>query len=206
MLISGREAAERLAGIGVGREPARQALLAGVAGPGERRRGVLLYDEQAVRRLLVEPVDIATLSEDCWGGMFVGRVGPRTDVSGDPSPSDPRQSEHRQSAGRQWRGADLTAPMEEQRDGVRMYWRIAPLSRLCMEQLVRRRGFVPFVATVSGFVVVGGDITGLQPGPSGVALTLAEPSEWFEPLRGARFVTGAGGPWAWWPARLESLL
>jgi hypothetical protein len=196
MLISGREAAERLAGIGVGREPARQALLAGVAGPGERRRGVLLYDEQAVRRLLVEPVDIATLSEDCWGGMFVGRVGPRTNA-----PDELSQSEIRQ-----WRGADLTAPMEEQRDGVRMYWRIAPLSRLCMEQLVRRRGFVPFVATVSGFVVVGGDITGLQPGPSGVALTLAEPSEWFEPLRGARFVTGAGGPWAWWPARLESLL
>jgi hypothetical protein len=99
------------------------------------------------------------LSDDSWDGMFVGRVGPRKEV-----PTADRKPDTRT-----WQGADLSAPVEEQRDGVRMYWRIAPLSRLCMEQLVRRRGFVPFVATVSGFVVVGGDITGLEAGPRGVA-------------------------------------
>ena len=191
MLVSGREAAGLLGTIGLEREAARRALLAGVAGPAQRSRGALLYDEASVKQLLVDPVDPGALSMDCWDGMFVGRVGPRRAA----------QDEYRQ-----WRGADLTAAVAEQRDGVRMYWRIAPLTYMCIQRLVERRGFVPFVATVSGFVVVGGNITGLQGGPRGVALMLAEPTGWFEPLRGGRFVTGAGGPWAWWPARLESLL
>jgi len=188
MLVSGREAAAILAGIGLDRESARRALLAGVAGEAQRTRGALLYDEAAVKRLLVDPVDPDDLGMDCWDGMFVGRVGPRRAAP----------DEHRQ-----WRGADLTAPVGEQRDGVRMYWQIAPLTNLCIARMVGKRGFVPFVATVSGFVVLGGDITGLTGGPHGVALTLAEPSEWFDPLRGGRFVTPAGGPWAWWPAGLQ---
>jgi len=193
MLISGRQAAEMLSEIGLGPEPARRALLAGVAGPAQRSRGALLYDGGAVKRLLVDPVDPGALSVDCWDGMFVGRVGPRR-----AAPDEFRQ----------WRGADLTAPVAEQRDGVRMYWRIAPLTNFCIARMIERRGFVPFVATVSGFVVVGGDTTGLQIAGDGrgVVMTLTDPTEWFEPLRGGRFVTPAGGPWAWWPARLESLL
>jgi hypothetical protein len=193
MLISGRQAAELLAEIGLGPEPARRALLAGVAGPAQRTRGALLYDEAAVRRLLVEPVDQTRVDERCWDGMFVARVGPRKEAADE---------------NRSWQGADLTASIDEQRDGVRMYWRIAPLTRLCIARMVEVRGYVPFVATVSGLVVVGGDMTGLQLARCGrgVMLTLEEPSEWFEPFRGRRFLTRPGGPWSWWPARLESLL
>ena len=57
---------------------------------------------------------------------------------------------------------------------------------------IDRLGRIPFVATVSGFVVLGADIVGLGPGSE---LSLAEPGSWFDPVSDGRLPTGPGRPW-----------
>lgn len=80
-LVSAREAAEILRPLGLSREQGRRVLHAGVAGPGQRLRGSLLYDAAAVYRLLERPAVVAAdLDEVCRREMFVGRVT-RADIT-----------------------------------------------------------------------------------------------------------------------------
>jgi hypothetical protein len=117
-------------------------------------------------------------------GTFVARVGP-----GRAEASELRN----------WRGADLTAPLAEQLAAVRMYWQVAPGTRLVLRHRVDRDGFVPFVATVSGFVAVTANIAGLAVDHErGVVLDLDRPGAWSERFRGHRLITRRGGPWTPW--------
>lgn len=187
--VSGREAAERLGALGVDRQAARRALLAGLAGRGERRRGALLYDAarvDAVAERAAEEMDLGAaddLPEQCRAGTFVVRLPPRIDDTG---------------PGRTWRGVDLHVPLKEQHDAARMWFRTSVWTRTMIRMRAERDGHVPFVATVGSFVALGADITGVDLEDRGVAFRLSEPGEWFDAWRGRRLATGAGGPWQWW--------
>jgi hypothetical protein len=189
MKITGREAGRALGALGVDRESARRALLAGVAGPGERIGGLLLYDSARVEELISRVDASPELGRDAlnpiftWG-IFTARVGPRR---AELSPY------------RTWKGADMTAPTSEQLDGARMWWQMSSLTRVLIKSRVQRDGFFPFLATVAGFVVVGADIVGLEPArPEGTAFLLGEPSAWFDTFRHARLPVTNGGPWQLW--------
>jgi hypothetical protein len=197
MKITGRQAGRILGGaLGVDRESARRALLAGVAGPGERIGGLILYEsahlEQLVARINDAPgPDAMTLDPICRGGIFTARVGPRREDA---------------SAWRAWAGADMTAPMPEQLDAVRMWWQMSAFTRVTLRVGIERDGYLPFLATVAGFVVVGADIVGLEPGrQEGTALRLREPSSWFEPLRQTRLPVTQGGPWQLWSPEIAAV-
>jgi hypothetical protein len=195
MKITGREAGRALSALGVDRESARRALLAGVAGPGERIGGLLLYDharvEELVSRVGARPeLDPGALDPICRRGVFTARVGPRREEA---------------SPYRAWKGADMTAPTSEQLDGVRLWWQLSTLTRVLLKSRVERDGYFPFLATVAGFVVVGADIVGLEPGrPEGTAFCLREPSPWFDTFRVARLPVTQGGPWQFWSPQIAA--
>jgi hypothetical protein len=180
VLISAREAAQILAATGLARERARRVLLAGFAGEGMRTRGSLLYDEARVRALLEWPtVDPSALDGACPSGIFVARV---MDL----------------------RVMDMgTHPIADR------MWQLSPYARLQIRLAIETQGYLPFVATVCGFVASGANITAVWPSPSGSndgsTLDLAEPGEWFEPFNNSRFVTGPGGVWLLWRTRQATL-
>lgn len=173
-LVSAREAAEILSILGLSREQSRRVLHTGVAGPGQRLRGSLLYQEAAVRRLLKRPaLAAANLDEACRQEMFVGRVT----------------------------RADVTAVWEDRIAAVRTGWHLSPYARLRIKVRAERDGFLPFIATVCGFVVLGADLVAARRTPDDkTVLDLRPPGGWFAPLRHTRFVTGPGGPWTLWSA------
>jgi hypothetical protein len=195
MKITGREAGRAMSALGVDRESARRALLAGVAGPGERIGGLLLYDsacvEELISRVRAAPeLDSEALDPICRRGIFTARVGPRKEEA---------------SPYRAWKGADMTAPTSEQFDGVRMWWQMSAFTRVLLRLRVERDGYFPFLAAVAGFVVVGADIVGLEPArPEGTAFCLREPSTWFEVLRHARLPVTKGGPWQFWSPEIAA--
>lgn len=188
MFVSGREAALVLAEAGLSRGQTRKVLAAGLAGPSLRTAGSLLYDEARVRALLACPVlERDELPDPCRATMFVARLRPRCEVGA------PDQC---------WQGADLSAPEAEQCDAARMYWDLSPWVEVMVRVAIQEHGFVPFVATVAGFVVLGGNATWISHVPSrGDVFTLEPPTSWFDPLRQARFPTGPGGPWLFWRER-----
>ena len=69
---------------------------------------------------------------------------------------------------------------------------MSPWARLGMHLRLERHGSLPFVARVSGFVVLGADILGLQ-GQS--ELVLGPAGGWYDEVAGCRFPTGPGRPW-----------
>jgi len=181
MLVSEREAAGILAGAGLAREPARRLLKAGFAGVPLRTRSALLYDEDRVRELVErEPVTERELAATCPRGAFVLRMG---------------------------QGVDVAAPFTEQLDRLRLTWWLSPWARVRIGDAVRRRGWYPFLVTVSGFVAFAGDVTDLVPsdGDRDTSLVVADPSGWAEALPGRRLAHRGAGPWMLWPtpARLQ---
>jgi hypothetical protein len=80
-------------------------------------------------------------------------------------------------------------------------WPLSPWARLEMRQVVEAQGFLPFVATVCGFVATGANLAAIWPGSSGSTLELDEPGVWFEAFRNHRFVTGPGSAWLLWLPR-----
>jgi hypothetical protein len=180
MLISGREAAGILAGAGLAREQARRLLLAGFAGDGLRTRGSLLYDAANVSRLAEWPiVEASDLAGVCPDGVFLQRA---------------------------WRGIHVEASHADQLAALRLRWWLSPWARVQLRDGIATRGHFPFVATVSGYVAVGGDIVALDlHGPRDTELRLAEPSDWFSALRGRRYEPGLGGPWMLWTTRPPTL-
>jgi len=83
-------------------------------------------------------------------------------------------------------------------------WYVSPWVRVRMMHWLKTTGYVPMVATVSGFVVSGADISGVHPTstPQGERTTFATapPGAWFAEFDGRRFKTGPGGPWLLWDA------
>ena len=80
-------------------------------------------------------------------------------------------------------------------------WQLSPYARMLIRLAIESQGYLPFVATVCGFVASGANITAVWPGSSGSTFDLAEPGQWFEPFNNSRFVTGPGGPWLLWRPR-----
>jgi len=93
----------------------------------------------------------------------------------------------------------MTAPMSEQLDAVCRWWHISLYTQILFQAWVERDGYLPFLATVSGFVVVGADLIGIDPWcREGTSFRLREPSGWFDPFRHSRLPVTRGGPWQLW--------
>ncbi|MDN5893565.1 MAG: hypothetical protein L0H93_06015 [Nocardioides sp.] len=169
-LVSGREAAAILAQMGVTREPARRALLAGVAGTGQRVRGSVLYERARVHALLSAPLVGDTLPTLMTRGTFIARI------------------------------KDCGAIAERECDDhllrqVARGWHVSPITRLSFSVRVARDEWMPFVATVSGFAVLGAEIIGVGLERDGTRFTLRAAGAWYESVHRRRVPTRAGGPW-----------
>lgn len=99
----------------------------------------------------------------------------------------------------------MTAPPGQQREAARKWWFLSAYTRLEIRLRVASEGFVPFVATVSGFVVLGADIAAVYAEAAGSGrrtprceFELREPGAWFDVWQGRRLATGPGGPWRMW--------
>ena len=167
MLISGREAALRLAEIGMPRRQARLALGAGLAGEPVRTRSAVLYDSARVDELVGRPpVSPGALARECPGGLFVDR-----------RVVDVRRLEVVGSAAV---------------ESVDLGWLSGAIFAINV-----RRDPLPYVATVCGFVVLGAEIIDIRPDGGGRHhLQLAPPGAWFEAWRGRRWRTGPGRAWS----------
>jgi hypothetical protein len=183
-LLTGRQAADVLGRVGLSREQARRLLHTGLAGPAIRTRGALLYDAGRVMELADWPtVDPTTIDPICQAGVFVARL-PDLDAYAPP--------------------ADLDARVA---DG----WQVSATMRLQLRVQAQRAVCVPFVATVSGYVVLGADLIDVRPMPAPTLteqrcrLELQPAGTWFEGLRARRLVTSPGGPWTLWvPGRKQA--
>ncbi len=125
-----RQATAHIAVPGVGRDAARSALKAGVAGRPVRVRNALLYEADAVLGVLERmdpPCEIVLRS---GRPIFVARIASRT-----PDPD---------ASWRSWRGADVLAPRSEQIDAVRGWWHLGERMENLLGGVGRYRG-VPFV-------------------------------------------------------------
>lgn len=177
-LVSEREAAEEFERIGVDRETARRVLRTGLAGTGRRTRAATLYDRRRVRDLVDRVAGPDGHVPMARTETFVARTVPRT---GD-------------------RGIDLSLPVPDQLDLVRRGWQLGPAVGMLVHARVERDGSMPFLATVSGFVVLGADIIGFDPaggttpsGRPGCAFRLRPAGEWFDGLLGRMLDSGVGG-------------
>ena len=183
-----------------GRDAARSALKAGIAGAPVRIRNVLLYDADRVREAYERTHDPCRILVRTDRPVFVARLAPRA--------IDPDTS------WRSWRGADMLAPMVEQRDAARAWWHLG----VRMWALVGGVGEVlgmPFVVTCGGFIVMGAELRGIDNdlAPEGRTISRArratakqaysrlacgfvldDPGPWFDGQLGKRLSTGAGGP------------
>lgn len=181
MLISTTEAAERLADHGLSRERTRLLLETGVAGPPVRSSGAVQYDEARVAALRHWPtVEEGQLEDACPRGLMVARLAPH-------------------------RRLDLTDAPAEQRRSISDDWHVPRAPRLLTFGRSALGQRTPLVATVSGYVLLGAEVTAMEPdGRSRCRLLLDEPGEWYDALRGRRWFPGRGGPalllWGW-PSR-----
>lgn len=176
MLISGRQAANELAAVGLPREQARRLLLAGFAGPAERVSGTLLYDYARVRALVHWPViERDQRREACPHGLFVQRS---------------------------WRGIDVRAPFEETLARLRLRWWLSPFARVQIRAGIDDEGGFPFVLLVSGYVAFVADIVGLRVHHrKDTELVLGGPGSRAVRFRGHRLDVPVGGPWLLWCTR-----
>jgi hypothetical protein len=177
--VTGRGASRLLMG-GVGSdEQVRVLLRTGAAGPGRPTTGGTLYDERLVRDLASRPaVDPAELATRCPFGLYVARV-PRSLT------------------------VDLAAPWTDTAAALSRMPTMPALTAALLQvrmRLSERR--LPWVATVSGFVVLGADLVGIaapEEAAAGQWFRLEPPGEWFAAVDGRWFPTGRGGrPWHLW--------
>lgn len=165
MLISGREATTVLFEAGMTRRQARRALDAGLAGNPHRAAGAHLYDLDMVLELAARPwLTDEELDRLFPRELFIAR-----------------------------RDLDVRSPEDVQLAGVREGWDLSPWSRVLLRVRCAQHGFVPLVATVAGFVVLGAEITDVLVAETGHAvLALRGPGSWFEQVRGQRLGSGPG--------------
>jgi len=173
VLISAREAARELAAVDVPRRQARRLIACGAAGPVTRAAGAVLVDDRRVAELAARPhLTEDDVAQACPWGVFIARREVRCFEEAD----EMSWQETRQELGRDW-----------------------PFSIWTMVRLrtwADRHGFVPLVATVGGFVLGGGEITGVtQVRAELFSLAVDPPGAWFERLEGTRIDTPPGRPW-----------
>jgi hypothetical protein len=184
--ISEREAAQRLGRArGTSREASRRVLVAGLAGPGERIGTTTSYDAEAVhrlaRRLTARVLDLHGLAA---GGLLNVRASAtRKDV----------------------RRALASNPLELMAGPWRMGW----YDRVGVAGILRNRGALPLVLTVSNYVVAGAEIEGYELGdriergarPMTTLRFTVRPvtSDWFTPFEHSIMRGRSGSVWSWWP-------
>ncbi len=172
MLVSARQACGTLLEQGgVARTQARRLLAAGLAGPGVRGAGAVLYDQTAVQALASRPVlALDDLAPVCPNGLVVARI----------------DGTRRPDAGADWEelAADLSAP-----------WAMPPWTRALLAARISAVGTLPWVATLCGHVVLGADALGVHRADrdATVTFTLARPGRWFGAVEDAVLRTGRGG-------------
>jgi hypothetical protein len=163
-------------------EQVRILLRSGAAGRGVPTTGGVLYDEQSVRELVSRPtVDRDELATTCPHGLYVARL-PR-DLC-----------------------VDVTGSWERTAARLSRVPAMPAMTAALLQVRLRMSGRrLPWVATVSGFVVLGADLTGIIEA-SGVdgpeqRFRLEPPGKWFAGLERRWFPTGRGGrPWHIWEA------
>jgi hypothetical protein len=179
VLISERGGAEILTGVGISREQARLLLRTGVAGPGERLGRSTLYDESRVREVAARPpVDEHHLGRLCPVGVYVARLG-------------------------RDRSFDISTSWDEQA-GVLAPQPALPHLSAALVGVRRQRagGRLPWVATVSGFVVFGGEAIGWHGAGEGSSrVELERPGPWYEAVAERWFAFGRGRHWCLWDPR-----
>jgi hypothetical protein len=190
--ISARKAAGILAPVVSGEAQARALLGAGLAGPPLASSSVTLYDEAAVRALAARPtLDLASAAGSaqtaslCPHGLYVARL---------------RRAQR-------W---DLSVGWSEAVQSVAGVPELPPVTAGLLLARIRAWGRLPWVATLCGFVVLGGEITGTRPDPGpgpqqqgddegARTFVIEPPGSWFAALAEARMPTGPGGrPWVVW--------
>jgi hypothetical protein len=74
-------------------------------------------------------------------------------------------------------------------------WGFSPWTSVWIHSRIERHGHLPFVSTLCGFVISGGEITRTIPERGGYRLELRGPGAWYEQFVGHRLPTGRGRPW-----------
>lgn len=170
MQLSGRQAARILTfpPLSLTERSARHVLACGLAGDPQIGGSTWLYDDTAITALRARPtVTPSQCAERFPNGIFVSR-----------------------------RRVDARWPLERRRTELARGWPIGAATQALLVVRIVQDGFLPFVATIGGFVVDGFDLTGLSPDHrGGHDFALAEPSSWFDELRGKRLPTGPGREW-----------
>lgn len=177
MFVSARQAAGLLLEQGgIARTQARSLLAAGLAGPGVRGAGAVLYDQTAVQALASRPVlALDELTPVCPHGLVVARI----------------DGSRRVEAGAGWE--ELAADLSVQSG-------MPPWTRALLAARISAFGSLPWVATLCGHVVLGADALGVYSGlghgvdrDGTVTFTLARPRRWFGAVEDVVLRTGRGG-------------
>ena len=74
-------------------------------------------------------------------------------------------------------------------------WRLNPFCAVWLALQAERRRAMPFIASVTGFVVLGAEIVDTGGDSAGTRLVFGPPGSWFEGLARHRLVLGRGGEW-----------
>ncbi len=141
-----------------------------------------VYDESRVQEVAARPlVDEQRLREACPLGVFVARLA-------------------------RGRSLDTSAEWDEQARAVAAQPPLPPMTAAVIG--VRHRladGRLPWVATVSGFVVFGGEATGWRrAGDGSNVVDLERPGPWYRDVAERWFAFGRGRHWCLWdPWRLQ---
>jgi hypothetical protein len=165
MYIGARAARELLTRPGVSSWSAERVLASGIAGEPIRTGHAVLYEEARVNELAARPSSQwPEVDQRCPAGIFVSR-----------------------------RDFPATGSRTDQMAALSGGWSgVCPWVWVAMAVRIQRNGYLPFVATVGGLVVVGADIVEAR----GLSeLVLAPPGPWFEVLDQHWFPTGRGRPW-----------
>ena len=181
LLVSGAEVCWRLGSRhALNTRQARRALAAGLVGEPVYAGSRPTYDHLLLHELLAwEPLTVEEVDAACPGGVFIGRLG----------------------VGRAFHVRDAWSVASRAAGAA---WRLPELERFWLVHHLPEAGGFPFVATLSDYVVLGGEIRDVEwvdPPRNGRGrarrgdLVLEEPGPWFEAFRHRRIRLGAGHPY-----------
>ena len=192
MLVSGREAIRILKPVVSGDKQAQRVLRSGLAGAAIATPAGPMYDEQLVRALVGRPfVDVSRLVTVCPHGLYISRIARTVEV-------------------------DASAPWPDLVDALALVPAIPTLSMALLEVQMTAWDGLPWVATLCGWVVLGGEAQGIRgqgttrqritrqgiqgdEAPGRRSFDLRPPGDWFGAFEGRRLPTSRGGrPWYLW--------
>lgn len=171
-LLSERQAVWVLGSLGITPRHARKVLHAGLAGEPVRTAAATLYELEQVQALRDRPgVSEEAARASCPHGVFLAR-----------------------------RAVSVLDPTDAQLAAVSPGWDISAWARLWFYRWLEDFGAMPVVVTLSGFVLLGAELTGFRREGDGrrrdrFALVLQEPGGWFEAFAGHRVRTWPGNAW-----------